>query len=123
MTPYSKTTHILIYFIILLILNYIDARVKVIYVPMGFYASNHANKLTKIINELENKGYQYINSNAFNSITYLYFRFDNNQSCYNCFTDLETIDNDKQENVLQIFYLSFVLLVAVYVIYISLFYK
>lgn len=123
MTPYSKTTYILIYFINLLILNYIDASVKVISVPMGFYASNHANKLTTIINERENKGYQYINSNSFNSVTYLYFRFDNNQSCYNYFTDLETIDNDKQENVLQIFYLSFVLLVAVYVVYISLFYK
>ncbi len=123
MAPYSKITYILIYFTILLILNCIDASVKVISVPMGFYASNHANKLTKIINEHENKGYQYINSNAFNSVTYLYFRFDNNQSCYNCFTELETIDSDKQENVLQIFYLSFILLVAFYVIYISLFYK
>ena len=118
-----KFSYLFMCFMIALIITNIKANVKVISVPMGFYASNHANKLTKIINELENKGYQYINSNAFNSITYLYFRFDNNQSCYNCFTDLETIDNDKQENVLQIFYLSFVLLVAVYVIYISLFYK
>lgn len=40
-------------------------------------SSNHATLLTTIINEQENKGHKFINSEILNNETYLYFTIQN----------------------------------------------
>ena len=82
--------NILFYLILISLINYIYSKIMVISVSNS---SNHATLLTTIINEQENKGNKFINSE-----TYLYF----------------TIGNP----YIDIFYISYMTIIMIYVIYI-----
>ena len=65
---------LLLIYLIFAFINSTFANIKVISVPMGIYASEHALKLTQIINNYEKNGYIFINSDVFNSVTYIYLK-------------------------------------------------
>ena len=88
--------NILFYLILVALINYIYAKVMVISVSNSL---NHATVLTTVINEKENNGHKFINSEVLNNETYLYFRIE--------------------EQSIKIFYISFMTIVAIYVIYIQ----
>jgi hypothetical protein len=64
----------IIILIFILSVSFATAYVKVIAVNLPLFSSNHASKLTNVINFEEAKNCILFKSETYNSATYLYFR-------------------------------------------------
>jgi hypothetical protein len=124
--------YILFYFILLSIINLIDAKANIVSVSVCIYSSNDTADITRVINEKEKNGYKLLNYDALNSETYLYVRLEEhiitliekeNATTRDILNIKKLNDNDNInlinkvliDNAMQIFYMSFMIIVIIYV--------